>query len=100
VSSLFKQHSARPVRRLLELDVLRGIAAFGVLVFHFTDYKDPVNVHPYPLPFRFGYGTLGVYLFFMISGFVIFAPSIQRIGRCRWSCCFTSPCSVCSGSAC
>lgn len=72
MSSPSSQEGRRPARRLLELDVLRGIAAFGVLVFHFTDYKDPVNVHPYALPFRFGFGMLGVYLFFMISGFVIF----------------------------
>jgi len=58
--------------RLHELDVLRGLAALGVLVFHFTDHLDISNVHPAPLGFRFTWGMQGVQLFFMISGFVIF----------------------------
>ncbi|WP_181163673.1 acyltransferase family protein [Pontibacter mangrovi] len=43
--------------RIKELDALRGFAAFGVFLFHFQ---------------LFDYGYLGVYLFFIISGFVIF----------------------------
>lgn len=42
--------------RIQELDALRGIAAFGVFLFHFQ---------------LFNYGYLGVHLFFIISGFVI-----------------------------
>lgn len=43
--------------RIKELDALRGLAAFGVFLFHFQ---------------LFDYGYLGVHLFFIISGFVIF----------------------------
>lgn len=43
--------------RIKELDALRGVAAFAVFLFHFQ---------------LFDYGYLGVHLFFIISGFVIF----------------------------
>lgn len=43
--------------RIQELDALRGLAAFAVFLFHFQ---------------LFDYGYLGVHLFFIISGFVIF----------------------------
>ena len=51
--------------RLQPLDALRGIAALGVVLFHFT-----LGRNGYENIFRFG--TTGVDLFFMISGFVIF----------------------------
>jgi len=58
--------------RLKELDALRGIAALGVVLFHYTSWfnnKFTLNIHP---PFLFWLGYCGVHLFFMISGFVIF----------------------------
>jgi peptidoglycan/LPS O-acetylase OafA/YrhL len=61
--------------RYQELDSLRGIAAFGVMLFHYSfDYYNynrlPNNVNTGHFAFKYGY--LGVHLFFMISGFVIF----------------------------
>jgi peptidoglycan/LPS O-acetylase OafA/YrhL len=47
--------------RLTELDCLRGIAAVSVMLFHFISNN-----------IVFHYGNMGVTLFFMISGFVIF----------------------------
>src|SRR3989338_2750126 len=58
--------------RLLELDVFRGIAALSVVCFHSVAYyADYVNPSAPALP-KYFTGLLGVYLFFIISGFVIF----------------------------
>jgi peptidoglycan/LPS O-acetylase OafA/YrhL len=57
--------------RLLELDALRGIAAFSVVMYHFTTYYSKVSGHKQELIFPFPYGIYGVEIFFIISGFVI-----------------------------
>jgi len=62
--NLIKDHLT-PNLRFQELDALRGIAAIFVLLFHYSTLNQDV----YPL---FKYGTSGVDLFFIISGFVIF----------------------------
>jgi len=61
----------RPVR-LLQLDGLRAIAALSVVAFHYTTRYDQVLVHQQPLGWGMASGYLGVQLFFVISGFVIF----------------------------
>lgn len=58
--------------RLGELDALRGVAALGVLMFHFTGHYGRLYGHTPSLPISFESGKYGVHLFFMISGFVIF----------------------------
>jgi peptidoglycan/LPS O-acetylase OafA/YrhL len=63
--------------RLGELDVLRGLAAFMVLTYHFLyRYQEVFAVdavaQPIPgIPVKY-LGLIPVYAFFMISGFVIF----------------------------
>jgi len=58
--------------RYQELDSLRGIAALSVVLFHFTfGYDNGFNIIS-DNRFYFRYGYLGVHLFFLISGFVIF----------------------------
>jgi peptidoglycan/LPS O-acetylase OafA/YrhL len=52
--------------RITELDVLRGLAAVTVMIYHYT------AVFQYGRDSKFPYGNLAVNLFFMISGFVIF----------------------------
>lgn len=65
--------SINPTLRIAELDALRGIAAMAVLLFHFTSgIAKNWSFHLYDPPFGFPYGGMGVDLFFMISGFVIF----------------------------
>lgn len=58
--------------RIVGIDSLRGIAAVLVMLFHYTTRYDERYIHTGPLPFAVPWGHLGVNLFFMISGFVIF----------------------------
>ncbi len=60
--------------RFAFVDALRGVAAMSVVVFHI--YKQNLLRHaerPFPEPFHslFVNGYLGVYIFFVLSGFVI-----------------------------
>jgi peptidoglycan/LPS O-acetylase OafA/YrhL len=57
-------------RHLYSLDLLRGFAALSVCLLHFTVGVLP-NVWNTPLTSLFGWGYLGVQIFFIISGFVI-----------------------------
>lgn len=63
----------KPVNRYLELDALRGIAVLLVGFFHFTRFR-PEGA------WGFKFGSTGVDLFFIISGFVIFM-SLQKITK-------------------
>jgi len=69
------KRSIEPVKRYLELDALRGIAAIMVVVFHYTLGRESYNS-------ILKLGTTGVDLFFIISGFVIFM-SLQHISGSR-----------------
>jgi len=59
-------------KRLTELDGLRGFAALTVVIFHYFFLYNFRYEHSISFPSWFQYGYLGVHLFFMISGFVIF----------------------------
>lgn len=68
------------MRRLEALDALRGLAAFIVVLFHYTyRYFEFYNQELNPL-FSVEFGHYGVQLFFIISGFVIFM-TLQRIEK-------------------
>lgn len=59
--------------RLVQLDIFRGIACLMVLAFHYTSrYSAVFNTNITTQIFDLKYGGLGVDLFFIISGFVIF----------------------------
>jgi peptidoglycan/LPS O-acetylase OafA/YrhL len=64
--------------RFRELDVLRGLAALGVVLFHYLTRYDQMYTPRADVPFGFPIGASGVELFFVISGFVIF----MTLGRC------------------
>ena len=63
--------------RLRSIDALRGIAALGVVIYHAVDQGKqalPNNLLEYPLrlvQFISSFGYVGVFLFFVISGFCI-----------------------------
>ncbi len=69
--------------RFYEIDLLRFIAALGVVFFHYTFAGEQAG----HLPFHFTlsaytmYGYFGVLLFFMISGFVILMTALHRDWR-------------------
>lgn len=70
--SIFDNYLKEDIKhRILILDALRGIAALWVVLFHFTLSRPQEQLF-------FKFGTTGVDLFFMISGFVIFM-SVQNI---------------------
>ncbi len=66
--------------RLAQLDALRGIAALAVVLFHYTTRYDQLFGHVEAPLVAFPHGWLGVNLFFMISGFVIFM-TLERTAR-------------------
>jgi len=76
------------VERIPELDALRGIAALGVAVYHYTQRYDELYGHktriwgdPWIWEFL-PFGRYGVQLFFLISGFVILL-SVSRAKSAR-----------------
>jgi peptidoglycan/LPS O-acetylase OafA/YrhL len=71
---------ARGSRRILDIDVLRGVSALLVVFYHYTTRDLPVDVHhSQNVLFGVPWGSIGVQFFFVISGFVIF----MTIERCR-----------------
>jgi peptidoglycan/LPS O-acetylase OafA/YrhL len=78
----------QPVRRrLYVLDGLRLVAALMVVLYHYTGYNTQnywgrTDSAVFPVAHSFtSYGWLGVYLFFLISGFVICMSSWNRTPR-------------------
>ena len=76
------QGSAKPARRFVELDSLRGLAAATVVLYHFN-YLLPERWHDWlergPLRLLVS-GHQAVMLFFVLSGFVLTLPYLRRAG--------------------
>lgn len=71
--------ATRP-RRIPELDALRGLAAFAVVLYHYTVRYDLKVGHLSAPLLRVPFGHYGVELFFLLSGFVIFM-TLERTQR-------------------
>lgn len=66
--------------RLLEVDALRGVAALAVVLFHHTTRYEQLYGTAAGPSFTVPHGHLGVNLFFVISGYVIFM-TLERTRR-------------------
>ena len=64
--------------RFLELDAIRGLAAIAVVLYHYTFRYPKLYADDFETYYKFAYGNLGVELFFILSGFVIFM-SLQKV---------------------
>ncbi|MFN3874366.1 MAG: acyltransferase family protein [Flavobacteriales bacterium] len=62
--------TSKPARELRSPDTVRGIAALGVVLFHYGGVVLP-SLAPHPLQRVLAYGEYGVEVFFVLSGFVI-----------------------------
>ncbi|GGE52693.1 acyltransferase [Streptosporangium jomthongense] len=73
--------------RLGSLDALRGLAALGVVLFHYLPYYNELFGHSFRLPQLLTdtllFGRYGVHLFFILSGFVIFM-TLERTRNAAW----------------
>ena len=68
------------MKRIEELDCLRGIASLSVVLFHFTTgFRNVYGVNFNDI-IEMPHGKFGVELFFLISGFVIFM-SLERSAK-------------------
>lgn len=74
--------AARPRQshRIAGLDALRGLAAFSVLLGHYTANYHRLYRHSDELLFSYPWAGYGVLLFFMISGFVILMSAERAAG--------------------
>lgn len=68
-------------QRFWELDVLRGIAALSVVLFHYTSQYSTLYKHSDQVWFYWGLGRHGVEFFFIVSGFVILI-TLERTKSC------------------
>jgi len=66
------------MKRLKELDILRGFASLNVVVYHYTSRYRDIFHHEYPEKYDWYFGHVGLELFFMISGFVIYM-TLQKV---------------------
>ena len=67
-------------QRLNQLDALRGLAAMAVVLFHFSTRFSELYPQAAPQAWSVPLGYVGVNLFFIISGFVIFM-TVERTAR-------------------
>lgn len=74
---------AESSQRLQALDALRGLAACGVMLFHYVPYYDELYGHDFEPWSPLWYGRYCVHLFYILSGFVIFM-TLERTPTAGW----------------
>jgi peptidoglycan/LPS O-acetylase OafA/YrhL len=84
---LSAQPTVAPSRRLDFLDALRGLAALAVVMYHFTDdpAARPGGALASPVTAVTQYGHAAVYIFFVLSGFIL--PWSMDRAKYQWSQC-------------
>lgn len=60
------------IKRLTELDGVRGVAALAVVIYHYFYQYNKLYGHSFEVAEFFKLGLYGVHLFFIVSGFVIY----------------------------
>ena len=64
-------------RRFSEIDGLRGVAVMMVLLYHYTHQFRALLGQPFSARWDLDVGYMGVHLFFVISGFVIYMTVLR-----------------------
>lgn len=72
------QNPASPHQRIVELDVMRALAAVSLVLFHFTHVYRVKYGYIEPLGFEYHYGAYGTQMFFMLSGYVNAMSLLRR----------------------
>lgn len=75
-SNVYVHRSGQTARHLRGVHALRGIAALMVVAFHLVHLTN-LN-HPATISFIGEYGGMGVYLFFVISGFTLLHSHVHQ----------------------
>lgn len=76
-------NTGQPRKKLDIIQVLRGVAAMMVIVFHIKGVLPDVHLARRPLDFLFGSGPAGVDLFFVLSGFIMVFVTYRLVGGLR-----------------
>lgn len=72
------REATKPHRRIVELDVMRALAAISLVLFHFTHVFRVKYGYVDPLGFEYHYGAYGTQMFFMLSGYVNAMSLLRR----------------------
>jgi exopolysaccharide production protein ExoZ len=76
----FINYSSMKEGQISAIQVLRGVAVLGVVIFHCTMVQQKYSLSAFQMPKIVGVGQSGVDLFFVISGFVMVTVTHGRFG--------------------
>lgn len=67
-------------KRIVEFDLLRGLSALLIVLYHYTTRYNDIFGHIKPYPVNVWFGSMGVCVFFSLSGFLIAAHTQNTLG--------------------